>query len=80
MSDQKQEGPDGSASQYSPRELLGGKLGYVAIAISIATAIAFTICVVIEGLDGAILFLVWLVIGGFTAIFLARRQTQRSPK
>jgi hypothetical protein len=77
MSDQKQEGLDDSGLQYPPRELLGGKLGYVAIAISIAIAIAFTIYVVVQGLGGGILFLVWIVIGGFAALFLARRLTQR---
>jgi hypothetical protein len=80
VSDQKQERPDGSASHYPPRELLGGKLGYVAVAISLVIAIAFTIYAVVQGLGGGILFLIWIVIGGFAAMFFARRLTQGSPK
>jgi hypothetical protein len=78
VSHPKQDGPDGSSSQYPLRELLGGKVGYVAIAVSLAIAIAFTIYAVVQGLGGGILFLIWIVVGGFAAIFFARRLTQRS--
>jgi hypothetical protein len=62
----------------APTEVLHGAGGYVAIVISIALCIGMTIYVLAAGLDGSILFLLWIVVGGFAFIFLARRLTQRS--
>jgi len=58
--------------------LLSGWVGYVAIASTIAVALFVTIFVLARGINGGILFLVWIVVGGFGAIFLARRQAERS--
>lgn len=58
-----------------PREVLGGRRGYIAIGVSIAFCLGITVYVLTAGLDGRILFLLWIVIGGFAAIFIARRLT-----
>jgi hypothetical protein len=78
MSDQKSGGHDSSAKFSAPKRLLSGWLGYVAIALTIAVAISVTIYVLSQGFNGGILILVWIVVGGFGAIFLARRQAERS--
>jgi hypothetical protein len=77
------EAPDGSAETTNPPiqpELLGGRLGYVAMALSIAFAIAFTVYVIVQGISGGIFFLIWILFGGFAILFLARKQAERSAR
>lgn len=63
---------DGQSSGGS-RELLAGWLGWAAIGVYLAMTVAITVYVLATGLNGAILFLLWIVGGGFVAVFVARR-------
>ena len=63
---------DGQSSGGS-RELLAGWLGWAAIGVYLAITVAITVYVIATGLNGGILFLLWIVGAGFAAVFVARR-------
>jgi hypothetical protein len=72
--------PTPATTSPVPREFLGGRLGYAALALTIAVAIVLTVYVIVQGIDGSILFLIWIGFGGFAIIFLARRHAERSAR